>query len=108
MTPPPSSPGYMPPPITPTAGGGLNLGAQIAGAGWPIGIGVVSIFVPVITAAVFSGDIVYFRILPIFGVIYGVRAIMRGFLIGGVIGIVLNVVAGIVSLTAMGIISPGS
>jgi hypothetical protein len=98
----------MPQPIAPSSAGGLNLGVQIAGAGWPIGIGAAGILLPIVTGAMFGGNLFYFRILPIFGVIYGVRAIMRGFVIGGAIGIVLNVIAGIVSLTAMGVINPGA
>jgi hypothetical protein len=104
---PPTGPGYMPPPIGPTSSNGLNLGAQIAGAGWSIGVGAVSIVVPLVTAAFMGGNVFYFRILPLIGIFYAVRSIMRGFLIGGIIGIVLNIVGGIVSLTAMGLINPG-
>jgi hypothetical protein len=105
--PPPASPGYMPSPITPGAGGGLNIGAQVVGAGWSIGVGLVGIAVPIVSAFVLTGSIFYFYLLPLFGVIYGVRAIMRGFLVGGLIGIGLNIVAGLVSLTAAGLINPG-
>jgi hypothetical protein len=104
---PPSSPGYMPPSIGPTMGTGLSLGTQIRGASSSIIVGVVGILVPVVSAFVFSGSIFYFYLLPIFGLIYGVRAITRGFLIGGIIGIALNVMAGLVSLTASGLINPG-
>ena len=102
---PPGSPGYIPPPIAPS--GGLNIGAQIVGAGYSIGVGIVGIVVPVVSAMLLSGNIVYFYILPIFGLVYGVRAITRGFLIGGLIGIGLNILAGIASLTASGLINPG-
>jgi hypothetical protein len=102
------SPGFMPQPIAPSSAGGLNLGVQLAGAAWPIGIGALGIALPFVTAALFGGNLFYFRILPIFGIIYGIRAITRGFVIGGAVGIVLNVIAGIVSLTAMGVINPGS
>ncbi len=102
--PPAGSPGYIAPPIGPTSGRQMNLGAQITGAGWSIGVGAVAIVVPIITSLLFTNDIVYFRLLPILGAIYGVRSIMRGFVIGGIIGIVLNVVAGVVSLAAMGVI----
>src|SRR5260370_29078488 len=95
------SPGYMPPPIAPSSGGGLNLGVQIAGAGWPIGIGAIGIVLPFVTAALFGSNVFYFRILPIFGIIYGVRAIMRGVVIRGANGIVLNQIAGLLSLTPM-------
>lgn len=107
QAPPPSSPGYMPPAIAPGAGGGLSIGAQIAGAGWSIGVGLVGIVVPIVSAFVLTGSVFYFYLLPFFGVIYGVRAIMRGFLIGGLIGVGLNILAGLVSLTAAGLINPG-
>jgi len=106
MAPPPGSPGYMPQPITPTTGG-INLGAQFIGAGWSIGVGLAGILLPIISAFILSGSIFYFYVLPIFGVIYGVRAIGRGFVIGGIVGIVLNVIAGFISLTASGFINPG-
>jgi hypothetical protein len=105
---PPGSPGYMPPGIGPTMGAGLNLGAQIAGARSSIIVGVVGILVPIVTAFIFGGTVYYFYLLPIFGLIYGVRAITRGFVIGGIIGVVLNLIAGLVSLTAAGLINPGS
>ena len=88
-------------------GAGLNLGAQIAGARSSIIVGVIGILVPVVSAFIFSGSIFYFYVLPIFGLIYGVRAITRGFVVGGIIGVVLNVLAGLVSLTASGLINPG-
>ncbi len=103
----PGSPGYMPAPIGPSSGSGLNLGAQIAGAGSSIGVGVVGIIVPIVWASVSGGSTFYFYVLPIFGAVYGVRALGRGFVIGGVIGIALNVVAGLVNLTAAGVINPG-
>jgi len=106
MAPPPGSPGYMPQPITPTTGG-IKLGAQFIGAGWSIGVGLAGILLPIISAFILSGSIFYFYVLPIFGVIYGVRAIGRGFVIGGIVGIVLNVIAGFISLTASGFINPG-
>ena len=106
MAPPPGSPGYMPQPITPTAGG-INLGAQIMGAGWSIAVGAAGIVLPIASAFILGGTVYYFYVLPIFGVIYGARAIMRGFVIGGIAGIVLNVIAGLISLTASGFINPG-
>ena len=106
MAPPPGSPGYMPQPITPTTGG-INLGAQFIGAAWSIGVGLAGILLPIISAFILSGSIFYFYVLPVFGVIYGVRAIGRGFVIGGIVGIVLNVIAGFISLTASGFINPG-
>jgi heme/copper-type cytochrome/quinol oxidase subunit 1 len=61
----------------------------------------------VATALFFGGSVFYFYILPIFGIIYGIRAMMRGFVIGGGIGLGLNVLAGLASLTAAGILNPG-
>ena len=46
----------------------------------------------------------YFRVLPIFGIWSGVRAIMRGRVLGGAVGIGLNVLAGLVSLFSAGLI----
>jgi hypothetical protein len=46
----------------------------------------------------------YFRVLPLFGVYSGIRALMSGRVIGGSVGIGLNVVAGIFSLLYMGFI----
>jgi len=65
------------------------------------GIGIV---VPLVTVMVTGGTVVYFYILPIFGIIYGVRAMTRGAVIGGGIGVVLNVLAGLVSLVSSGLI----
>jgi len=97
----------MPQPIGPSSAGGLNLGAQIVGAGWSIAVGVAGILLPIFSGMLFGGTVYYFYVLPIFGVIYGVRSITRGFVIGGIAGIVLNVIAGFISLTASGIFSPG-
>jgi hypothetical protein len=46
----------------------------------------------------------YFRFLPVAGIVTGIRAILSGRLIGGLIGIGLNVVAGVLSLVYMGVI----
>ena len=104
---PPASPGYMPQPIAPTSGSGLNLGMQFMGARSSIIVGVIGVFVPILWAILFSGSVFYFYVLPIFGVIYGIRAMTRGFVIGGAIGLVLNIAAGLISLTASGLINPG-
>ena len=85
----------------------MGIGLQIAGAGWSIGLGALGILVPIVTALFMNGSVFYFYLLPIFGFVYGVRAIGRGFLIGGIVGIVLNLIAGLVSLTAAGIINAG-
>jgi len=71
-------------------------------------VGLIGVVVPIVWAIASSGgSVFYFYILPVFGLIYGVRSITRGFVIGGIIGVVLNVVAGLISLTASGIINPG-
>jgi hypothetical protein len=62
-----------------------------------IGVGVVGLVVWFFTP-------VYFKFLPIAGIIAGVRAVLSGRLIGGLIGIGLNLVAGFFSLVAMGVI----
>jgi hypothetical protein len=103
---PPGSPGYMPQPISPTAGAGL--GAQIVGARSSIIVGVIGVVVPIVWAiASGGGSVFYFYVLPIFGVIYGFRSVGRGFVIGGAIGIALNLLAGLISLIASGVINPG-
>jgi hypothetical protein len=78
------------------AGGGLI--SQFGGAAaWSIGLGLVSIVVPLVSSF-------YFPIMPIIGALNGVRAIQRGRLIGGIIGLVLNAIGGIISLLASGLI----
>jgi hypothetical protein len=42
-----------------------------------------------------------FFFLPLLGLFYGVRAIMRGRMIGGIIGIVLNIIGGVITLLAL-------
>src|SRR2546430_14255738 len=107
QAPPPGSPGYMPQPIGPTSAGGLNLGVQLAGGAASIGLGILGILLPIVTAMFFGGTVYFFVVLPIIGLIRGVQAITKGFLIGGLVGIALNVVAGVLSLTASGMINPG-
>lgn len=78
--------------------GGVGLMSQFSGtAAWSIGIGVASIVAPL-----FAGF--YFRVFPILGVIYAVRAFRRGQVIGGAVGIVLNILGGISSLIASGLL----
>jgi len=86
------------------AAGGLSIGAQIIAARSSIIVGVIGIFVPIITAMVTGGTVFYFYILPIFGLIYGIRAMTRGAVIGGGIGVVLNLLAGVVSLVSSGLL----
>lgn len=104
--PPPTNippPGYagapVPPPYMPVAAiGAGGLMSQLGGAAaWSIGLGLVSIVVPLVSNF-------YFPIMPIIGALNGVRAIQRGRLIGGIIGLVLNAIGGIISLLASGLI----
>ena len=102
----PGSPGYMPQAIGPSSG--LGLGAQLAGAGWSIALGAISVLVPIITGIFMGGSVFYFYVVPIFGVIRGIQALTRGYIIGGIIGIALNLVGGLISLLASGILNPGA
>lgn len=111
----PPPPGYAPPPQAGyqqqmpgapmvAAAGGLALGAQIYAARSSIIVGVIGILVPVGSLLITGGTVVYFFILPVFGLIYGIRAMTRGAVIGGAIGVGLNVLAGLASLLASGLI----
>lgn len=94
---PPGSPGQVPPPYLPTAaaGAGLGLAYQFSGdALWSVGFGLASTILPFVLNYVFF-------FLPLLGIFYGVRAIMRGRMIGGIVGIVLNVIGGIITLIAL-------
>lgn len=72
--------------------------SQFGGAAaWSIGLGLVSIVVPLVSTF-------YFPIMPIIGALNGVRAIQRGRVIGGIVGLVLNAVGGLVALLASGLI----
>lgn len=86
------------------AGAGLGLGAQIYAARSSIIVGVIGIVVPVGSLMITGGTVVYFFILPVFGLIYGIRAMTRGAVVGGLIGVALNVLAGLASLFASGLI----
>lgn len=102
---PPGSPGYVPQGIGPTSGSGI--GTQFRGASSSIIVGVVGIIVPIVWAIVSTNSTFYFYILPVFGLVYGFRAMGRGFVLGGIIGVVLNIIAGVINLTAAGVINPG-
>ncbi len=116
--PPPGPPASIPPPRPATAapapirpvaaaGGLVGIGAQLIAAGWSIGVGVAGILLPIVSALILGGNVYYFYILPVFGLVSGVRAVSRGYVIGGGIGIALNVLAGLASLTAAGLFSQG-
>jgi hypothetical protein len=101
---PPGAPGYgyVPPTGYPTARPGISLMSQFTGlAMWSIILGVVSVGVPLVSGLVFGGGVVYFYILPIFGLIRGIQAVTRGQVIGGVVGIVLNILGGLISATML-------
>jgi hypothetical protein len=85
----------------------VGIGAQLIAAGWSIGVGIAGILLPVVSSAILGGNPYYFYIIPVFGLVSGVRAVGRGYPIGGGIGIVLNVLAGLASLTAAGLFSQG-
>ena len=104
--PPPADippPGYSvqaPPPYMPVSavGAGGALISQFRGAAaWSIGLGLVSIVVPLVSTF-------YFPIMPIIGALNGVRAIQRGRVIGGIVGLVLNGIGGIIALIQSGLI----
>jgi hypothetical protein len=98
MPPGSSIPGYVPPTGYTTAQPGITVISQFSGyAMWSIILGIVSVGVPVVTGIVFGGTTYYFYILPIFGFVRGVQAVMRGQVIGGVVGIVLNIIGGLLS-----------
>ena len=79
-------------------GAGLSLMSQFGGVAlWSIGLGIVSIVVPIVSNF-------YFPIMPIIGGLNGIRAIQRGRVIGGIVGLVLNAIGGIVALIASGLI----
>jgi hypothetical protein len=82
-------------------GGGGGLTYHFGGAAAvSILMGVVSIVVPFVTNF-------YFPILPIFGLINGIRAIQRGRLFGGMVGLVVSALGGLVSLFASGLLGSG-
>ena len=94
---PPGSPGQVPPPYLPTAAAGVGLGlaSQFRGdALWSVGFGLASTILPFVLNYVFF-------FLPLLGIFYGIRAIMRGRMIGGIVGIVLNVIGGIITLLSL-------
>lgn len=98
--PPPGYTGQVPPPYMPVAavGAGGALMSQFGGAAaWSIGLGIVSIVVPIVSNF-------YFPIMPIIGALNGVRAIQRGRVVGGIVGLVLNGIGGLVALIASGLI----
>jgi hypothetical protein len=96
----PPAPGTPAPPMTPVTypAAGFSFAQQFGGAAaWSIGLGVVSIVVPLFATF-------YFPILPIIGFINAIRAIQRGRLIGGIVGIAVNAVGGLVALFASGLL----
>jgi hypothetical protein len=85
-------------PLIAAAMGTGSISYQFSGpALYALVVGVLGIGLPFFTPF-------YFRVLPLFGVYSGIRALMSGRVIGGSVGIGLNVVAGIISLLYMGFI----
>ncbi len=66
---------------------------------WSVILGVLSVGVPILTGLTSGGHVVYFYVIPIFGLIRGIQAVTRGLVIGGIVGIVLNVIGGLISLS---------
>jgi hypothetical protein len=78
---------------------GAGIMSQFTGmALWSVILGLASVGVPIVTSLA-GGHIVYFYVIPIFGLIRGIQAVTRGLVIGGVVGIVLNVIGGLISLS---------
>ena len=97
---PPGAPGYMPPAGYSGLQSGAGIMSQFTGmALWSVILGVLAVGVPILTALTNGGHIVYFYVIPIFGLIRGIQAVTRGLVIGGIVGIVLNVIAGLISLS---------
>lgn len=90
-----------PQPVNPGSvvfGSASAIGYQFGGyAAYSMIVGIMGVALPL-----FAGY--YFRVLPIFGVIAGIRAMMSGRVLGGAIGIGVNILAGIFSLISMGLI----
>lgn len=90
----------MPPAGYPNLRPGVSIMSQFTGiALWSVILGVVAVGVPLVTGLTSSGHVVYFYIIPIFGLIRGIQAVTRGQVIGGIVGIVLNVIGGLISLS---------
>ena len=99
LPPQPNAPSSIqtPPPYLPVAaaGAGGGLMSQFGGdAAWSIGFGLASTIIPFV-----FNYVLFF--LPLIGIFYGVRAIMRGRLIGGIVGLVLNVIGGLITVYAL-------
>lgn len=88
----------QPVPYAPAAvGAGLGLGLMSQFTGTALSsciVGVITIVIPLAFGYVFY-------VLPVLGILAGVRAIMRGKMIGGGVGIALNLVGGLVTLIAL-------
>ncbi len=90
----------MPPAGYPNLQPRASIMSQFTGmALWSVILGAASVGVPILTALSSGGHIVYFYIIPIFGLIRGIQAVTRGQVIGGIVGIVLNVIGGLISLS---------
>jgi hypothetical protein len=81
------------------AGGGL-LSQFRGGALYSIGVGLLSVIVPLVTDR-------YFPILPVAGAVVALNAIRKRAFAGGVIGLVINLVGIVIDLFAIGLIGGG-
>jgi hypothetical protein len=92
--------GQPPPPVIPIGLAGITgagLIFQFGGAaGWSVILGLISIGVPFLTKGLFN-------VMPIFGLIAGIRAVTRFRVIGGIVGIALNVIGGLIALLILSV-----
>ncbi len=93
----PTAPTNTNPLIAMAMGTGMMEGQFSGPALYSMIVGVACLALPFFTP-------LYFRFLPVAGIITGVRAVLSGRLIGGLIGIGLNIVAGALSLVYMGVL----
>lgn len=95
---PSEQPPYQAPAYAPAAvGAGIGLGVLSQFTGSALSscvIGVITIIIPLAFGYVFY-------VLPIAGVLAGLRAIQRGKLIGGAAGIGLNLIGGLITFVAL-------
>ncbi len=88
-----AQPGYAP--VAVGAGVGFGLASQFSGAALSsCVVGLITIIVPFAFGWVFY-------VLPIAGILAGLRALQRGKLVGGAVGIGLNLIGGLVTIIAL-------
>jgi hypothetical protein len=90
----------VPPGGYPATRPAVNIASQFTGmALWSVILGALAVGVPILSGLATGSHVVYFYVIPIFGLIRGIQAVTRGQVIGGIIGIVLNVIGGLISLS---------